>query len=158
MFPGKRRDDGDVTATTPNATIRRAADAIGLAAAGAKNSAVGRWVVATPQGGYPQTINETSVPTLIANTFTSPEHPQTTARFIASMDPKVAFGVAQLLEAVAEADLAAAHDAAVKLAVDYLRETRLCPSCGRDVGVTAAGGLVDHGTMASDCPGERTAL
>lgn len=145
-----------VTATTPNATIRRAADAIGLAAAGAKNSAVGRWVVATPQGGYPQTINETSVPTLIANTFDGPQHPQTTAPFIASMDPKVAFGVARLLEAVADADLAAAHAAATDLAVDYLRETRQCPACGREVAVTATGALSDHGTAAADCPGEST--
>ena len=143
-----------MTRTAPNATIRRAADAIGLAAAGAKNSAVGRWVVATPQGGYPQAISETSVPTLIAKTFEGPQHPQATAPFIASMDPKVAFGVAKLLNAVADADLAAAHAAAADLAVDYLRETRKCPTCGWDVAVEADGTLGHHGTMAADCPGE----
>lgn len=143
-----------MTASTPNATIRRAADAMGVAAAGAKNSATGRWHVATAQGGYPQTINESGIPTLIANTFEGPQHPQTTAPFIASMDPKVAFGVARLLNAVADADLAAARAAAADLAVDYLRDTRKCPTCGWDVGVEADGSLGHHGTMAADCPGE----
>jgi hypothetical protein len=142
------------TATTPNATIRRAADAIGLAAAGAKSSASGRWYVATAQGGYPQTINESATVTLKANTFEGPQHPQTTAPYIASMDPKVAFAVARLLNAVADADLAAAHAAAAQLAVDYLRETRRCLACGKDVGVEADGALGYHGTMAATCPGE----
>ena len=144
-----------VTATTPNTTIRRAADAMGLAAAGAKSSASGRWYVATPQGGYPQTVNESGTVTLKAQTLESPQHPQATAPFIASMDPVVAFGVARLLEAVADADLAAAHKAAADLAVDYLRETRTCPTCGWDVGVEADGTLGHHGTAAADCPGER---
>ena len=143
-----------MTRTTPNATIRRAADAIGLAAAGAKSSASGRWYVATPQGGYPQTVNESATVTLKAKTFESPYRPQTAAPFIASMDPVVAFGVARLLNAVADADLAAAHQAAAILARDYLRETRQCPTCGREVGVEADGTLGDHGTAAADCPGE----
>lgn len=147
-----------VAATTPNATIRRAADAIELAAAGAKSSASGRWHVATPQGGYPQTVNESGTVTLIARTFDEPTHMQTAAPFIASMDPVVAFGVARLLNAVAEADLAAAHEAAATLARDYLRETRECLTCGREVGVGADGSLGEHGTMAAGCPGEKDAL
>lgn len=143
-----------MTSTTPNATIRRAADAMGLAAAGAKHSATGRWYVATKQGGYPQTINESGTPTLIAQTYDGPAHPLVNASFIASMDPVVAFGVARLMNAVADADLAGAHAAAADLAVDYLRETRTCPACGRDITVTATGALVDHGTAAADCPGE----
>jgi hypothetical protein len=140
-------------ASTPNATIRRAADAIGLAAAGAKSSASGRWYVATPEGGYPQTVNESATVTLKANTFDEPGHPQSTSRFIASMDPVVAFGLAKLLNAVADADLAAAHAAAADLAVGYLRETRTCPACDEDIPITASGALVQHGTMAADCPG-----
>lgn len=139
--------------TTPNETIRRAADAIGLAAAGAKSSESGRWYVATPQGAYPQVVSKSGTVTLKADTFDEPTNMQTTAPFIASMDPVVAFGVARLMEAVADADLAAAHAAAADLAVAYLRETRQCPTCGREVGVTATGALVEHGTMAADCPG-----
>lgn len=143
-----------MTATTPNATIRRAADAMGVAAAGAKNSATGRWHVATAQGGYPQTINESGIPTLIANTFDGPQHPQTTAPFIASMDPTVAFGMSRLLAAVADADLTEIHAAAVDLAVDYLNEQRACSRCGMRIGVDAYGELFSHGTMAAACPGE----
>lgn len=145
-----------MSATTPNATIRRAADAMDLAAAGAKSSASGRWYVATPQGGYPQTINESGTVTLKAQTLESPEHPQATAPFIASMDPTVAFGIVRVMRAIADADLGAAHVAAADLAVDYLRETRQCPACGRQVAVTATGALGEHGTAAADCPGERT--
>ena len=138
--------------TTPNETIRRAAEAINLAAAGAKQSAAGRWYVHTPSGGYPQRIMDNAV--LIAKGYEEPTRPTVIAPFIASMDPKIAFGVAKLLEAVADADLADIHAAAVDLAVSYLRETRECAACGMTVGVTATGVLGEHGTMAAVCVGE----
>lgn len=138
--------------TTPNETIRRAAEALDLAAAGAKQSAAGRWYVHTPDGGYPQRILDNAV--FIAEGYEEPTHPAVIAPFIASMDPKIAFGVAKLLEAVADADLADIHAAAVDLAVDYLRETRECTTCGMEVGVTATGELGEHGTMAAACVGE----
>lgn len=49
---------------------------------------------------------------------------------------------------------AIAHAAAANLAVDYLRETRECVTCGMTVGVTASGVLGKHGTMRAMCPGE----
>lgn len=141
-----------MTATTPNETIRRAAEALDLAAAGAKQSAAGRWYVHTPEGGYPQRILDNAV--LIAEGYEGPAESAVIAPFIASMDPKVAFGMAKLLEAVAEADLAEIHAAAADLAVAYLREKRECSTCGMKVGVTATGELGEHGTMAAMCPGE----
>lgn len=141
--------------TTPNETIRRAAEALGLAAAGAKQSATGRWHVYAPDGGYPQRILDNAV--LIAEGYEGPRpaEPVVIAPFIASMDPKVAFGLAKLLEAVANADLADIHVAAADLAVDYLREKRDCTTCGmKDVKLTAAGELTEHGTMRAMCPGE----
>lgn len=141
-----------MTGSTPNAAIRRAAEALDLAAAGAKHSAAGRWYVHPKEGGYPQRITDNAV--LIADAFEEPTGPVRIAPFIASMDPRVAFGVARLLLAVADADLTAAHAAAADLAVDYLRETRPCPACGKDVGVEADGALGEHGTMAAMCLGE----
>lgn len=138
--------------TTPNETIRRAAEALDLAAAGAKCSAAGRWYVHTSEGGYPQRILDNAV--LIAEAYEGPAGPVVIAPFIASMDPKVAFGLAKLLEAVADADLADIYAAAADLAVDYLRETRECTVCGMKVGVTATGALGEHGTMRAMCPGE----
>lgn len=142
--------------TTPNETIRRAAEALDVAAAGAKQSAAGRWYVHTAEGGYPQRILDNAV--LVAEGYEGPAHPAVIAPFIASMDPKIAFGVAKLLEAVADANLADIHAAAVDLAVDYLRETRECATCGMTVGVTAAGELGEHGTMAAMCVGGVEAL
>lgn len=139
--------------TTPNETIRRAADALDLAAAGAKHSAAGRWYVRVP-ASYPQHVLDNAV--VVAATYDGPAHPRVNAPFIASMDPTVAFGVARLLRAVAEADLADIHAAAADLAVIYLHEKRRCSACGMDVGVTATGALGEHGTMAADCPGEST--
>jgi hypothetical protein len=143
-----------VSKTTPNETIRRAAEALDLAGAGAKQSAAGRWYVDTPDGGYPQRILDNAV--FIAEGYEGPRsgEPVVIAPFIASMDPTIAFGVAKLLEAVADADLADIHAAAVDLAVDYLRETRECGVCGMKVGLTAAGELGEHGTMRATCPGE----
>jgi hypothetical protein len=141
-----------VTETTPNATIRRAAEALDLAAAGAKCSAAGRWYVHPKDGGYPQRVLDNAV--FIAETLEEPTGPVRLAPFIASMDPRVAFGVARLLLAVADADLSAAHAAAVDLAVDYLNEKRECARCGMRVGVEADGALGEHGTMAAMCPGE----
>jgi len=138
--------------TTPNATIRRAAEALNVAATGAKKSAAGRWYVHSNERGYPQRVLDNAV--FIAECLEEPTQPLTCAPFIAGMDPKVAFGVARLLEAVAEADLADIHSAAADLAVDYLRDTRRCPSCDEDMAVTATGALIPHGTMAADCPGE----
>jgi hypothetical protein len=141
-----------VTKTTPNETIRRAAEALDLAAAGAKQSAAGRWYVHTSDGGYPQRILDNAV--FIAEGYEEPTHPVVIAPFIASMDPTIGFGVAKLLEAVADADLADIHAAAVDLAVDYLRETRECVACGMKIGLTATGELGEHGTMRATCPGE----
>lgn len=141
-----------MTETTPNETIRRAAEALGLAAAGAKRSAAGRWYVHPPEGGYPQLVLDNAVH--IAETLEEPTGPIRIAPFIASMDPVVAFGVARLLEAVAAGDMPSIHAEASTLAVDYLRETRQCPTCGWDVDITATGTLTDHGTMAGACPGE----
>jgi hypothetical protein len=93
-----------VTKTTPNETIRRASEALDLAAAGAKQSATDRWYVHTAAGGYPQRILDNAV--LVAEGYEGPTHPAVIAPFIASMDPKIAFGVAKLLEAVADADVA----------------------------------------------------
>lgn len=141
-----------MTGMTPNETIRRAAEALALAAAGAKRSAAGRWYVHPPEGGYPQLVLDNAVH--IAETLEEPTGPIRLAPFIASMDPKVAFAVARLLTAAAEADLAEIHAAAVDLAVTYLNEKRECARCGMAVGVTATGALGDHGTMAAMCPGE----
>lgn len=138
--------------TTPNATIRRAAEALGVAAVGAKCSEAGRWYVHTSERGYPQRVLDNA--NLIAETYDEPTQPVTVPQFIASMDPTVAFGIARLLEAVADADLADIHAAAADLAVVYLRDKRPCPACGKDVSVTATGALGDHGTMAAPCPGE----
>ena len=138
--------------TTPNETIRRAAEALDLAAAGAKCSAAGRWYVHTSESGYPQRILDNAI--LIAEGYDEPIGPVRSAPFIASMDPTVAFGIAKLLEAVADADLGDIHAAATKLAVDYLRETRECVTCGMTVGVTATGALGEHGTMRAMCSGE----
>lgn len=142
--------------TTPNETIRRAAEALDLAAAGAKQSAAGRWYVHMPDGGYPQQVLDNAV--LIAEGYEGPAHPAVIAPFIASMDPKIAFDIAKLLEAVANADLADIHAAAVNLAVDYLREMRECVACGMTVGLTATGELGEHGTMRATCPGEPEAV
>jgi hypothetical protein len=144
-----------VTATTPNATIRRAAEALGLAAAGAKHSAAGRWYVHTNDRGYPQRVLDNAV--YIAECLEEPTQPVRTAPFIASMDPTVAYGIARLLAAVADADLADIHAAAADLAVDYLRDKRRCPTCDKDVAVDAYGALGQHGTMAAMCPGEAAA-
>jgi len=144
-----------VTRTTPNETIRRAAEALDLAAAGAKQSATGRWYVHMADGGYPQQIAENGV--LIAEGYEGPKQgePVVIAPFIASMDPTIGFGLAKLLGAVANADLADIHAAAANLAVDYLRETRDCATCGmKDVELTATGELTEHGTMRAMCPGE----
>lgn len=144
-----------MTRTTPNETIRRAAEALDLAAAGAKRSAAGRWYVHTPAGGYPQRILDNAV--LIAEGYEGPQpgEPITVAPFIASMDPTIAFGIARLLEAVADADLADIHAAAADLAVNYLRDKRDCTACGmKRVDLTATGELTEHGTMRAMCPGE----
>lgn len=141
-----------MTKTTPNETIRRAAEALDLAAAGAKCSAAGRWYVHAPESGYPQRILDNAV--LIAEAYEGPAGPVMVAPFIAMMDPKVAFGMAKLLEAVANADLAEIHAAAAELAVSYLRETRECRTCGMKVGVTATGELGSHGTARAMCSGE----
>lgn len=138
--------------TTPNATIRRAAEALNVAAAGAKHSAAGRWYVHTGKRGYPQQILDNAV--FIAETLEEPTLPVRLADYIARMDPTVAFGLARLLEAVADADLADIHAAAAKLAVDYLQDKRRCPACDKDMPVTETGALVSHGTMAAPCPGE----
>ena len=138
--------------TTPNATIRRAAEALGLAAAGAKNSAAGRWYVHTNDRGYPQRILDNAV--YIAECLEEPTGPVRLAPFIASMDPTVAYGVARLLTAVADADLADIHAAAADLAVEYLRDKRRCPTCDKDITVDAHGALHHHGTMAAVCPGD----
>lgn len=139
-------------ATTPNATIRRAAEALNVAATGAKHSAAGRWYVHTNAKGYPQRVLDNAV--FIAETLEEPTGPVRLAEYISRLDPKVAFGIARLLEAVADADLAEAHSAAADLAVAYLRETRRCPACDKDMAVTATGALTHHGTMAATCPGE----
>ena len=86
---------------TPAETLRRAAEALNVAAVGAKNSAAGRWYVRTPGGGYPQSIADNASAVLVADAFEGPQHPQTTAPFIASMDPTFAFKLATLLEAIA---------------------------------------------------------
>lgn len=138
--------------TTPNATIRRAAEALNVAATGAKRSAAGRWYVHTNAKGYPQRVLDNAV--FVAETLEEPTQPVTLPHFIASMDPTIAFGLARLLEAVAEADLADIHAAAADLAVDYLRDKRRCPKCGKDVAVTVTGALTYHGTMAAPCPGD----
>lgn len=141
--------------TTPNETIRRAAEALDLAAAGAKQSATGRWYVHMADCGYPQQIAENGV--LIAEGYEGPKQgePVVIAPFIASMDPTIGFGLAKLLEAVANADLADIHAAAADLAVDYLREKRDCTVCGmKSVDLTATGELTEHGTMRAMCPGE----
>lgn len=141
-----------MTASTPNGTIRRAAEALDLAAAGAKNSAAGRWYVRARERGYPQHILDNAVH--IAQTLEEPTGPIRLAPFIASMDPTVAFGMSRLLAAVADADLAEIHAAAVNLAVDYLNEQRACNRCGMRIGVDAYGELFSHGTAAAACPGE----
>ena len=144
-----------MTRTTPNETIRRAAEALDLAAAGAKQSATGRWHIHTPASGYPQRILDNAV--LIAEGYEGPKHgePVVIAPFIASINPTIGFGLAKLLDAVANADLADIHVAAADLAVDYLREKRDCTTCGmKDVALTATGELTEHGTMRAMCPGE----
>jgi hypothetical protein len=142
--------------TTPNATIRRAAEALSLAAAGAKHSAAGRWYVHAPESGYPQRVLDNAV--YIAECLEEPASPVRAAPFIASMDPTVAYGIARLLTAVADADLADIHAAAADLAVEYLRDKRRCPACDKDITIDAYGALHHHGTMAAVCPGDGGAV
>lgn len=73
-----------------------------------------------PESSYPQRILDNAV--IIAEAYEGPTGPVRIAPFIAAMDPTVAFGIARLLEAVANADLADIYSAAASLAVDYLRE------------------------------------
>lgn len=141
-----------MSSTTPNATIRRAAEALNVAATGAKHSAAGRWYVHSGERGYPQRVLDNAV--FIAECYEEPTQPVRLADYISRLDPKVAFGIARLLEAVADADLAAAHTAAADLAVDYLRDARECPVCGKEITTDAYGSLHEHGTAAAMCPGE----
>lgn len=90
-----------MSADNPAEPLLQAAEALNTRANGARSSAAGRWYVATKQGGYPQTVDESGTATLKANTFDEPSHEQTTAPFIASMDPQVAYKTANLLEAIA---------------------------------------------------------
>lgn len=86
---------------TPAETLRRAAEALNVAALGAKTSESGRWYVRTERGHYPQSIADNASAVIVADTFEGPQHPQTVAPFIASMDPTFAFAVAAWLESVA---------------------------------------------------------
>jgi len=78
----------------PADLVRRAAEKLRTLAEDAPKSASGRWYVRTPQGEYPQTVYDNASAILVAETFEGPQHPQSTAPFIAAMDPTVALLIA----------------------------------------------------------------
>jgi hypothetical protein len=91
---------------TPAETMRRAAALMRARANAARSSASGRWIVRPTPHAYPQQVMEDGVPTLVAETFTGPQHPPAHADHIAAADPVLMLAVADWLEQEA-ADLAA---------------------------------------------------
>jgi hypothetical protein len=91
---------------TPSETMRRAAILMRARANAARSSASGRWIVRNTATGYPQQVMEDGAATLVAETYTGPQHPPADADHIAAADPVLMLAVADWLEQEA-ADLAA---------------------------------------------------
>lgn len=89
----------------PSETMRRAAVLMRARANAARSSASGRWIVRNTATGYPQQVMEDGVPTLVAETYTGPQHPPAHADHIAAADPVVFLELADWLDEEA-ADLA----------------------------------------------------
>lgn len=111
--------------TDPADVMRRAAQLMRQRATAAKSSFAGHWYVSTPQGGYPQRIAEDGTVTLVADAFEGPQHPQSIAPFITSMDPAFGLHLAAWFKATADA-----MDQAIAV-----REVDLRDDLGNDVPV-----------------------
>lgn len=83
---------------TPAETMASATTLMRARANAARNSASGRWVVRETPRGYPQEVMEDGVPTLVAQTYTGPQHPPAHADHIAAADPVLMLAVARWLE------------------------------------------------------------
>ena len=86
----------------PSALLHRSAEKMRELAENALKSASGRWYVRTPQGGYPQSIADNASAILVADTYDGPGHDQSTAPFIAAMDPRLALLIADWWDAIAD--------------------------------------------------------
>lgn len=78
--------------------IAQAATLMRARANAARASYTGRWIVRDTKRGYPQEVMEDGVPTLVAHTYTDPQHPPSHADHIAAADPVLMLALADWLE------------------------------------------------------------
>jgi hypothetical protein len=85
---------------TPADEIRNAATRLLQLIANLRDCRGPWYVVNREERPYPQRIDNIGVPYIVANAYTGPEHPPTTADYIAAMHPGVGLAVAKWLESL----------------------------------------------------------